>query len=64
MTSKKGMPPHYICEYCDFISSNRDDIEIDHVLPKKNKVEPVTRTKMPEQPKKVGVNNHKAILIR
>jgi hypothetical protein len=32
---KKGMPPHYMCEYCGFISFNRDDFEIDHVLPKK-----------------------------
>jgi HNH endonuclease len=31
---KKGMPPHYICEVCGFISSNRDDFEIDHVVPK------------------------------
>jgi hypothetical protein len=30
----KQMPPHYMCEFCGFISSNRDDFEIDHVLPK------------------------------
>jgi 5-methylcytosine-specific restriction endonuclease McrA len=30
----KGMRPHYLCENCGFISSSRQDFEVDHVLPK------------------------------
>ena len=31
---KKGMPPHYMCECCGFISSDRQDFEIDHIKAK------------------------------
>jgi len=30
----KDMTPHYLCEFCGFISSNRSYFEVDHVVPK------------------------------
>jgi 5-methylcytosine-specific restriction endonuclease McrA len=29
----ENMQPHYICECCGFISANRDDFDVDHVIP-------------------------------
>ena len=29
-----GKPPHWMCEHCEFVSDDRADFEVDHVLPR------------------------------
>jgi hypothetical protein len=29
----QGMPPHYLCEHCEFVSGQRNHFEVDHILP-------------------------------
>jgi hypothetical protein len=57
---KEGIPPHYMCECCGFISSDRQDFEIDHVK-ERRKAELATHTKIAERQKGVGEENRKSI---